>query len=790
MDLPIVAEKVIFSNDKGFTILACSLNPYSSKYKPELEDILLKNIKPNSYHNFCVTIDMMTANEKVEGVQYICIGEFHKHPKFGDQFKAEYMFPDEPTNEDGLRAYLCTLPNIKESRSKMIIKKFGFQGAVDILDNNIMKLTEIPGITESRIPPIKEAWDRNKGERELCMWLHNHGVQPKEGKKIYSIWKQESLKILTKNPYRLTEIKGFGFIRADQIAHKIMDVVPKDFRTTACLRHVLDEALYKESNLCIPYGTLRDRTVKLLQDGSEQNAPNTPFNINEYKNSLIPKSIKGNLDIFVAIKNIQDPEPNSYIYLKTIWNKEKYIAKQLYSRKKGESEAKEESDNNNRENDTTQFFCSDKDIEDAEKDVGEFSFRKITLDDCQKSAIKSVFENKVTVITGGGGSGKSTICRCIFHLAQEKGLLVRMMSPTGKAAQVLSNKTGFEAHTIHRSLKIKIGEDQPQEVIREDVIIIDEVSMVGIDTMYAIMYAMKENIWGHIVFVGDCNQLPSVSPGNFLSDILKSQCVNIVRLDKIHRQDENSFIPLLANDISMGKVVTIPSNATDIKWNNLTSYDAWGITLKSIIKEFISNYNIDDLQIIAPMYRGSYGINRANEIVQDFMAEENGVKEEPFQRGFTVFYVGDRVLQTENDYGKSIFNGDMGTITEAGRKVIDPNSDEVKDFVVVNFYGEDKIYIGEEIEQLRLGWCCSIHKFQGSQSPYVILILSNEAPKMLTKELLYTGMTRAAKRLDLYGHMDAFRTAPTKSAVRMRYTNMNNMIKELKDNQKIFKILE
>ena len=442
----------------------------------------------------------------------------------------------------------------------------------------------------------------------------------------------------------------------------------------------------------MPYVALKDLAMKTLKDGSEQNAPSQKFEEEEYK-KIIPQCIKKNLDIFVAVKNLHEPNNGAYVYLKSIWEKEKYIASQIYHRSKPESEEQKNSAENNRDADEEQFSCSDKDMEDAEKDVNDFSHRPIVLDDCQKQTIKSAFENKMTVITGSGGSGKSTICRCVYHLSHEKDLSVRMMSPTGRAARVLANKTGFTAETIHRSLKMKPDNEYPAEEIREDMVIIDEASMLGLDTMFAIMYAIKENLWAHIIFVGDINQLPSISPGNFLSDMINSNCVNVVRLDKIYRQDENSFIPLLANEVAKGKIVDIPPNATDIKWNNLPSADTWEVELRRLIKDFISGNNMDDLQIIAPMYRGVYGINKANEIIQDLMADINNEKDSPFHRGFMTFYVGDRIMQISNDYEKSVFNGDIGKVIEAGRKATDPNSDEQKDYVTANFYG-DNIKIG------------------------------------------------------------------------------------------------
>jgi len=224
-------------------------------------------------------------------------------------------------------------------------------------------------------------------------------------------------------------------------------------------------------------------------------------------NGLIAPCIKNNLNVFTAAKDVvESPESNTYVYLKEILDKEVYVARALYNRQLVP---------------VNMDAITDEDLEGAEEDIKNFSGFKIQLDDCQKKAIKSAFENKITIITGGGGTGKSTICRCIYHLAQEKNLHVRMMSPTGKAAKVLSEKTGCGAQTIHRSLKILPGEDEPKEIIMEELLIVDEISMVGIDTMSAIMMALEMNKQANIVFVGDANQLPSISPGNFLNDMMK-----------------------------------------------------------------------------------------------------------------------------------------------------------------------------------------------------------------------------------------------------------------------------
>ena len=769
MDLPIIVEKVIFKNESGFHILACSLNAYSPKYNPELETLLRQNIKFDKYNTFTVTIDMINPPDNMGGLQYICLGNFVENKKYGKQFKADFMYADEISNEDGLRAYLLTLPNIKEIRSRQIIQKFGYQGTLDVLNGDVYQLTQINGITTARIPPIKEAWDKGQGERELCMWLHKHNIEPAIGKKIYAVWGKKSVEVLTKNPYCLTDVKGFGFKRADQMAHKLNPDFDKYLRTNYCLKYIINEQVYKNSNLCVAFLTLKEEAIKLLKECSLQNNSSYVFEDIEYKN-LIKKCIKEEKDTYVAIKN-KNENNSVFVYLKKIWDIEQFIAKGIFERRKAE--------------DTSAYEDDVFDIEKHLSDDGEIRF-----DDSQKAAIKSVFYNKISVITGSAGSGKTTICKKVLQIARSKDMTVRLMSPTGKAAQILADKTNYPAKTIHSSLRMTPDDELPKESIGEDMILIDEFSMVGIDTMYAIMYAMNNNLWGHLVFIGDPNQLPSVSPGNFLFDIMSSNCVNVVKLDKIHRQSENSYIPLLANDVALGKVISVPNEAEDICWTNLPSPEKWNTVLCNFINDFISKKNINDLQIISPMYKGDFGVNATNDIIQGLMAEVNGTVSNYLCRKFLKFHVGDRVMQTENDSKNSVFNGDIGVVTEVGKKAMKANSDAKSDYVVVEFYGRDLTYTNEEIDQLKLAWCITVHKFQGSQSANIMCIIASEAQYMMTKELLYTAMTRAAKYLNIYGHSSAFRLAPTKSAIRRRYSNLNNMIFELKTNQKVIEVYQ
>lgn len=773
IELPVVIKWVVWPKDfsrGGFAVLSADLDRFSNKYTLDMEKIVKPYVN-EKYDTITIVTSMLVPGEDPRGGQYVFVGEFVDDPKRGKQFKSEFYYQDAPTTEEGLKAFLMTLPNIKEARSIAIIEKFGVEGVVAILDADISQLTEIAGINEKRLPAIQKAWDEKKCLRELYNFLTKHDVSVSIADKIYKQWGKASLKVLTETPYRLAEIRGVGFLTADAIAHKVTPSIKDDERVTACLRFELEQFLNKQSNLCCPYNELRKKVIATLLACDQNLSKKVDGKV--YRN-LIFECLKSNLHIFTLVKDVETNE--GYVYLAWVWEKEYYIAKSLWDRKVFNHAAKD---------------CSDNDIGGEEARLEVFSGKPVRLDDAQKQAIKTAFAHKVSVITGPGGSGKSTICRCICSLAHKNGMKVRLMSPTGKAAQVLKEKTGCDASTIHRSLKMTPDEEFPRADITEDILLVDEISMSGLDTMFALMAAMDENIWGNVVFVGDKNQLPSVSPGNFLSDIIDSGCANVVTLDKIHRTDEKSFITLLANDISKGKVVEIPKDAVDIRWHSLRP-DTFHTNLLQFIDGYLNNgHEIEDLQIISPMKKGDCGVYKINELVQKKMAGINGTEDKEITLGFRKFHVGDRVIQLENNYDKMVFNGDMGVIKDLGEKTVDSSvSDKKERFLTIEFYGDELTYFGSEVDQLQLAWAITVHKFQGSSAKNIIFVMANEAHIMMSKELVYTAFTRAEKQLDIFGNEGMLRIAPTRSIVRKRYTNVKRIIEEFKTNKKLLKVLK
>ena len=765
MEIPCIVEKVAFRKD-NFAILACNLDPYSYKYTEALNS----SVRPfvhKKYKTFTITCDTLAEDERPEGNSYVFVGDFVEDPKWGKQYKASGYYQDVPTTEKGMKKFLMSLPNIKLSRAQDIMRKFKLEEIIGILDNSPEKLLDIPGITKKRLTPIIDAWNKTKHKRELYEWFMSCNIPLKLADAAYEKWKNKTKQKLSDNPYLLTKLRGIGFHKADIIAHRISSDINPSFRLTSCLIYCLREDSQGNGNLCTPYATLKANVVKELRacDASLGNAPTRDYGKD------IPELIKDPLGAFSAVKDLK--EGLIFVYLKETLEKEQFIAETITGRFGNESS----------------FTCSDAEIKDAEGNISFFLNKEITLDETQKEAIKSAFDNKVTIITGGGGTGKSTICRCIYYLAQKNKMSVNMMSPTGKAAKVLSLRTGGGATTIHRGLGITPDSSIPAETITQDILLVDEISMSGIDTMYALMVAIESNPKANIVFVGDKNQLPSVSPGNFLTDLIKSEACNVVTLNKIHRQDENSYISLIANDISKGVVTEIPEIASDISW-----YDLNAQSIERDIVKFIDGYldagnEINDIQVISPMKKGSCGVHRLNEVIQERMAERNDTLYNVLEREFKKFHLGDRVIQTANNYEKSVFNGDMGVIHSLGEKIKDPTSSDLKEkFIEVDYDGKMICYYGKEIEELLLAWVITVHKFQGSQSKNIVMILASEASVMMSKELVYTGFTRAEKHLYVFGHDQMYRLAPTRSSIKRRFTNLNNMIQEITTGETILKV--
>ena len=328
MELPTIINRVTYQKD-SFCILSANLDIYSPRYKPEMEE-MVKDAINKKYDSFTVVIkNLMSPIENVSGGQYIFVGEFVNDPKRGKQFQSEFYYLDIPSSTESLQTFLMILPNIKEARSQAILKKWSIDEIIDILDNNPNRLTEINGITSKRIAAIKKEWDEKRYLCKFYTWLLDNQISIKIADKAYKLWGTKSIDVLSENPYKLCDLRGIGFLTADKMAHKILKEVPPQFRMKACISYILEEQLNSNSNLCVPYSILSKEVLKQLEE-CDQNLQNKSVSIDEYI-SILSLCLKSHLkDDFAVIKDIE--EKMIYVYIKKIWEKEKYIAEKMFER--------------------------------------------------------------------------------------------------------------------------------------------------------------------------------------------------------------------------------------------------------------------------------------------------------------------------------------------------------------------------------------------------------------------------------------------------------------------------
>ena len=324
MEIPVCFEKITYQKD-NFCIVSANLDPNSELYSEEMEN-LIKPLINQKYNNFTVVIsNLMTEIDNIQGTQYVICGDIKNDPKRGYQFVADFIYLDTPTNEDGLRAFLMNLSNIKEIRSRAIIKKFGVEGTIDVFENHPEKLLQINGITKERLEVTKKEWKEKRYMCKLFYWLSKNGVSLKLADKIYKLWGDKCIDVLEKNPYRLVELRGVGFLIADKIAHNILKEIPHEFRMTACVQYVLEEQVFSDSNLCTPYAYLKNMVVKTLTE-CDQSLNNKKPKL-KYED-LFKNCILSNLEVFSVVQDIE--ESITYVYLKSIWNKENYIVNSMF----------------------------------------------------------------------------------------------------------------------------------------------------------------------------------------------------------------------------------------------------------------------------------------------------------------------------------------------------------------------------------------------------------------------------------------------------------------------------
>ncbi|MFA9397720.1 MAG: ATP-dependent RecD-like DNA helicase [Clostridiaceae bacterium] len=665
----------------------------------------------------------------IEGQKLKIQGDWVVHPNYGEQFKVEVCEEVLPSTKDGIEKYLASgvISGIGPVTAKKIVEKFGDE-TLDILENKIERLSEIDGIGDKKIDTIYESYVKQREVKTIMIFLQTYGVTPNQCVKIYKRFGKDAIDKVRSNPYVLVdEISGIGFKTSDKIARNLGIDINSPFRIKSGLEYTVNE-YSRNGNTYIRFNDLIKEGQKLLSASSD-----------DINRIIYDSVIEGRLKIDVI-------EGEECVYLPYYYNAETFSAdKILYLAL---------------QNSKTLNIDIDKEIE-------TFEFENdIILAKEQKEAVIGACNCGVEVITGGPGTGKTTIINCIVHIFEKANLKVYLSAPTGRAAKRMSQATNKEAKTIHRLLEMGFAENEDLDFLKDedspldcDVIIVDEASMIDIGLFCSLLKAIKINT--RLVIVGDVDQLPSVGPGNVLKDIIESNLVSVIRLKEIYRQARESMIIVNAHRINKGEMPYLNKKDKDFYFIELNDQseilDTTIDLINNRLPKFDKNWNgIKDIQILSPMKKGTLGVVNLNKHLQNTLNPKSKYKEEKELKD-RIFRVSDKVMQIKNNYtlawerigetgekeGAGVFNGDVGYIDKI---------DKENEIVTVIFDDERRVeYENSYLDELVLAYAITIHKSQGSEFNVVIIPLFMGPPLLMNRNLLYTGITRAKDLVVLVG---------------------------------------
>ena len=663
-------------------------------------------------------------------------GSWESNKKFGRQFKFVQAQMIRPTSDEAVVRYLGSglIRGIGKVMAQRIVDHFG-DSTLEILDGEIGRLIEVPGIGKKSVRSIKKSWEQNRGSRELSLLCQELGLPMTAAPKLAKAYGASAEKTVRDNPYRLAlDIRGVGFYTADMIAARLGIGKDHPGRLLAGLVHSL-EAAGAEGNVALPQPVLIDRAANLLQAD--------PMILEQ----ALEKAIgQGHL---VRDADISDDDP--LVYARPAYQTEVALGATLLSLLQTPSTLRE--------------VKQDEAMDWVETRLG------IQLADAQRKAVLSAIAGKLTVITGGPGTGKTTIIKAIIEILQALKCEVALAAPTGRAAKRMTEATGSEAKTIHRLLHYnpkKNGFDHDaKNPLPAQAVIVDEASML--DQWLALKLVDAVHPTAKLVFVGDIDQLPSVGPGNVLSDIIASKKIPFVRLTEIFRQDAAGLIVKNAHLINQGKRPQFPKGNTLSDFYFLTEDEPEA--LRDLICDLVTRrlperFSLDpvqDIQVLSPMHRGEAGVQSLNATLQQCL----NPKGDQIVRGDQLFRVGDKVMQTVNDYDKEVFNGDLGRV-----EGFEDNG------MIVRFDEGARHYSREKLDDLVLAYAVSVHKSQGSEYPAVVIPLSTQHFILLQRNLLYTAVTRAKKLVVLAGSNKALHQALANNRPASRYTALTERLQQ------------
>ena len=663
------------------------------------------------------------------GENITCKGVWKSHPFHGMQYEVLEYKVEAPSDLIGIQKYLESglVKGIGPIYAKKIVDRFG-EDTLEIIDKSPFRLLEIEGLGKKKLKQLKECWNEQRSIREVMVFLRAHGASPGYAQKIYKQYGDQSIEKVKENPYQLAkEVFGIGFKMADSIAIKLGFALYSPERLAAGIEFVLWE-LANDGHTCYPI----DAFIPIAS------------NMLEVEESLIDQRIQ-------ELINKELIEKDRMLWLKPYFSFEQGIAKDLLRVKTGKQ--------------IIRSIDAKKAVDWAETQLS------IEFADQQREAAIQALTDKVHIITGGPGTGKSTITNAVLAIKQKLTDKILLAAPTGRAAKRLTQITRKLAFTIHTLLEMdfssggfKRGRENPLDC---DLLIVDEASMIDTQLLFYLLRAIPTR--SRVLFVGDIDQLPSVGAGTVLRDLIQSNEIGITRLTEIFRQAKGSKIITNAHRINHGEFPEINTfEKSDFHFIKAETPEGISqVILELVSKEIPKTWKFDpinDIQVLSPMKKGIVGVEMLNEALQNLLNPNT----RPILRAGRRFHLHDKVMQIRNNYDKNVYNGDIGRIAET-----------CEDFLIVNFDSKEVEYDFAELDELILAYATSIHKYQGSECPCVVIPMHTSHFKLLHRNLLYTGVTRGKRQVYLVGTTKAIGIAVGNNQVQKRYTGLEKAIIEM-----------
>lgn len=697
-----------------------------------------------------------------EGELLELTGDYTEHPLYGEQFQAESFEVKAPKDVMAIERYLGSgaIKGVGAALAARIVRRFG-KGTFAVMEREPERLAEIKGISERKAREIGEQLEEKRELRQAMMFLQGYGISVNLSVKIYQKYDQEIYRMIKENPYRLAdEMEGIGFRTADGIAKRVGIREDSDFRIRSGILYALLQGA-AEGHTCLPISVLLSKTVELL-GGVPPEAVEKHLMDLSIDRRIVQKSLTGT-----------DGEKHTFVYASAYYHGELSVAAMLHQLKLS--------------------------LEVTESEIrtrlGRIEHQAdIALDEHQKEAVAAAVRNGLLILTGGPGTGKTTTINAMIKYFEMEGLDIFLAAPTGRAAKRMTEATGCEAQTIHRMLELSGGPENSsgramfarneENPLEADVIIIDEMSMVDIHLMQALLKAVIPGT--RLILVGDVNQLPSVGPGSVLQDLIRSKAFPVVRLTRIFRQAAQSDIIVNAHKINRGEQVALDNKSRDFFFLRRQDPNVILRVVLALVQEKMPKYvqaQISDIQVLTPMRKGALGVENLNQVLQRYLNPPSADKEEK-EHGKGLLRTGDKVMQIRNNYqlewevrnrfgiavdrGLGVFNGDMGMI-----RSINSFAEEL----TVEFdEGRMVSYPFKQLDELELAYAITVHKSQGSEYPAVVIPLLAGPRPLMNRNLLYTAVTRARSCVTLVGSEEVFQMMVENETEQKRYTGLSEII--------------